>query len=288
MKYAGQKYPAIEPLSRLIEYVYTIAIPDHEEAQLFHIAPSLEKMIVFNFGSTYKCAVGNNATMEEVSNKVTIMGPVRQMFNCMLNPGCDLLVCCSINDGFYRLASSSNDCELIEELLVLWETLKGMPDDIDRIAILNEYLRTNVACSEPQVESLISSIPDIHNATLNPIDVIAAKSLVSARTVQLRFKKYAGYSSKELLRYLRFKQIIGWLIKNHEKEINWMDLVVRFRYHDQSHMIKDFKYFTGLSPKKVLALCKQENLCISRDFLDDQAIPSTLNEDGKHLHRESL
>ena len=279
MKYAGHKYPASAALSALIEYIYTISIPDHAEAQLYHIAPSLERMIVFNFGSTYQCAAGPDAAFKDVSARVVILGPVRQMFNALLTPGSDLLVCCFINDGFYRLESSIGSSKLLDELNVLWSALKEVFQDEDRIDVLNAYLLTHAASSDPEVHALVDSITEIHHSSLNPVDVVAAKASVSSRTVQMRFKKYAGYSSKALLRYLRFKRLIAWLVVNHASEFSWMELVLRFGYHDQSHMIKDFRYFTGLSPNKLLQLFRQENLCLSRDYLEHQVTLPAANQE---------
>lgn len=273
MKYMGSKYPAIDNLSDVIEYVYTLAIPAHEEPQVYHVAPSLEMMIVFSFGTPFSAVTGPRPVMEEIAERVTIMGPIREMLNCLVSPGGDLLVCCFINDGFYRLASSTTKSgDLLEQLNQIWLDLSKASNDVERLSIFNAYLLSTITESEPEAKPLVNGVPDIHNTIVNPVEVIATKAAVSERTIQLRFKKYTGYSSKSLLRHLRFKQLIAWLVVNHASDINWMDMVLKFGYHDQSHMIKDFKHYTGLSRSKILNLCREGNLCLSRDYLENKGI----------------
>ncbi len=266
MKYTGTRHETIMPLADVLEYVYTLAIPDNGFSDTYHLAPNLEMMVVFSFGSPISSSFGVDAKMEVFSGRVLILGPIRQMLNYELNPGSDLLVFSFINDGYYRLASSfSTHNDLVQELELLWEALDSYSEAQDRINILNEYLITTLCSSAPEVYPLLNSIPDIHNPAVNPVDVIAKKAAVSGRTIQLRFKKYTGYSSKELLRYLRFKHLITWIVAHHSGKVEWMDMVVKFGYHDQSHLIKDFKYYTGFSPGKVLKMCREKSFCLSRD-----------------------
>lgn len=265
-KYSGTRYETISPLADVLEYVYALAIPEDGLPETYHLAPSLEMMVVFSFGSPISSSFGVDSRMETFSGRVLILGPIRQMLNYGLNPGSDLFVFSFINDGYYRLASSfSTHDELLRELELLWEALNSYREAPDRIEILNEYLITTMCSPAPAVHPLLESISDIHNPSLNPVEVIAEKAAVSGRTIQLRFKKYTGYSSKELLRYLRFKELIAWIVAHHLEKVEWMDMVVKFGYHDQSHMIKDFKYYTGFSPGKVLKMCREGSFCLSRD-----------------------
>jgi AraC-like DNA-binding protein len=100
---------------------------------------------------------------------------------------------------------------------------------------------------------------------VNPVKVMADKASVTERTVQMRFKKYAGYSPKELLRFLRFKQVMAFILARPKEKIDWFELIVQYGYHDQSHLIKDFKYYTGVTPKQFIKLNEEGNLCLARD-----------------------
>jgi len=265
MKYTGTLYKSVMPLSEVVEYVYTISHPADCSPYIYHLTPSLERIVVLSFGSPVSCSFGINTEMVEFRGKVLVLGPLRQMLNYELRPGSDLLVISFINDGFYRLTSSLEDGNLVDCLENLQQALARIPDDQNRVDFLSEWFINLIYESESAVHPLLNNIDQIHNPTINPVELIAEKAAVSERTIQLRFKKYAGYSSKELLRYLRFKKLLGWVFENRTSRIDWMDLVVRHGYHDQSHLIKDFKHYTGFSPNKVLKMCREGTLCQSKD-----------------------
>ena len=93
---------------------------------------------------------------------------------------------------------------------------------------------------------------------------IAQDSNLSERTVQLRFKKYLGYSPKELIRFLRFKQVIQSIQQQQSSQVDWYALVEQFGYHDQSHLIKDFKQYLGMTPQKFVKDIAGKEFCVSR------------------------
>jgi len=72
----------------------------------------------------------------------------------------------------------------------------------------------------------------------------------SKRWVQLQYKEIFGLSFKELQNNMRFLKVLEYItmlvIKNHT--INLSLLAIEFGYYDQAHFIKEFKYYTGLTP----------------------------------------
>jgi AraC-like DNA-binding protein len=60
------------------------------------------------------------------------------------------------------------------------------------------------------------------------------------------FKEEIGLSPKEFSKIIRFRKIVENIYRN--PEINLYDLAYNFNYTDPSHLVKDFKFFTGLTP----------------------------------------
>lgn len=60
------------------------------------------------------------------------------------------------------------------------------------------------------------------------------------------FKKYVGTSPKKYLQLNRFKNILSKIEK--DACTDWMNYVVEFGFHDQSHFINQFKSIAGLTP----------------------------------------
>ncbi|WP_262884519.1 helix-turn-helix domain-containing protein [Rudanella paleaurantiibacter] len=93
---------------------------------------------------------------------------------------------------------------------------------------------------------------------------MAQAHTISPRTVQLRFQQQLGYSAKAMMRFVRFKKVVAHLLENPAAPPDWSDLVLNYGYHDQPHLIRDFQFYTGLSPSAFMMQVKQQALCISQ------------------------
>jgi AraC-like DNA-binding protein len=270
----GRRYPVDPRLEGILGHFYLITTPEDVLPQVSHLSPSLEMMVVFNFGAPVAFSFGDRSIGEHTIDRIGILGPLRLMMNYELPPGADLLVLPFVLDGFYRFLSTSPDNELLQEeylngqaqrLEEIWHLLAGIRGPEKRIAALTDYLLLNISQSENPSRQLLDHVEDIHNPMVNPVKVIAGKYDVSERAIQLRFKKYAGYSPKELIRFLRFKQVVAYLLDHPAAKVNWFDMIVQFGYHDQSHLIKDFRYYTGITPQQFVQLNKDGNFCVGRE-----------------------
>ncbi|MEO6619747.1 MAG: helix-turn-helix domain-containing protein, partial [Dyadobacter sp.] len=100
---------------------------------------------------------------------------------------------------------------------------------------------------------------------VDPVKAIAADTRLSERSIQLKFQKHTGYSVKELLRFLRFKEVIAYILARSNQKIDIFDLIVDHDYHDQSHLIKDFQYFLGLAPQQFIKNLNNGSFCVIAD-----------------------
>lgn len=69
---------------------------------------------------------------------------------------------------------------------------------------------------------------------------------VGSRQLRCRFDSSVGLSPKLLFRVLRFRKSLERLREG--KAASWPDLALDLGFYDQSHMIRDFRLFSGLSP----------------------------------------
>lgn len=270
----GKRYVVDHRLEGVLSHFYMITTPDNMQPQVNHLSPSLEMMVVFNFGAPVAFSFGGEEPGGQTIDRIGILGPLRRMMKYELQPGADLLVLPFVLDGFYRFFSVSPDDEALQEehvndnaqrLEEIWRLLAGIEGPEKRIAALTDYLLLNISQSGDGSRELLDSVDDIHNPAMNPVKVIAGRYNVSERAIQLRFKKYVGYSPKELVRFLRFKQVVSYLLHHPSTKVNWFDLIVQFGYHDQSHLIKDFKHYTGITPQQFIQLNEDGNFCVARD-----------------------
>jgi AraC-like DNA-binding protein len=83
------------------------------------------------------------------------------------------------------------------------------------------------------------------------IDQLAVQQSTSRRQLERRFANTVGLSPKQLAKIIRLQHTL----KNLEQKQfnNLASLAVENGYFDQAHFIKDFKEFTGITPKQFYA-----------------------------------
>ena len=83
---------------------------------------------------------------------------------------------------------------------------------------------------------------------------------INRRSIERRFASVIGMSPKQLSRVVRLQSTIR--ILEQKNFTNLTALAYENGYYDQAHFIKDFKEFTGMSPKTFYA----ENLRLAAVF----------------------
>lgn len=68
------------------------------------------------------------------------------------------------------------------------------------------------------------------------------------RYLNKKIHEHFGMSPKHLIRYIRFQKSVSNLV-NSIHNVNSLDTAMESGYFDQSHFIKEFKQFSGLTPK---------------------------------------
>jgi AraC-like DNA-binding protein len=86
----------------------------------------------------------------------------------------------------------------------------------------------------------------LRSGGLLPIEMIGSEVGISARQLGRRFETVIGLSPKLLSRIVRFQRLFR-LIES-RRFTNWALLALECGYYDQSHLIRDFRAFTGSEP----------------------------------------
>lgn len=71
------------------------------------------------------------------------------------------------------------------------------------------------------------------------------------------FRRETGYTPKVYARVQRFQRLIRRV--HRAPEVDWADAALACGYYDQSHLIRDFRAFSGLSPSEYL-VCRGDHL----------------------------
>jgi len=82
-----------------------------------------------------------------------------------------------------------------------------------------------------------------------PLDWIVQKSGYSHKHFINLTKTNTGFSPKFLQRITRFQNVLKYINAN-KNEINWASIVYRYGFYDQAHFIKEFLFFSDITPSQ--------------------------------------
>lgn len=265
------------PLEEVINSFYHLFVASNGEAITRHVCPNLEMMLVFNFGVPVRISFHNNPLTTEVIGRTAVIGPLRQMLNYELLPGADAIVVNFKFNGFQRLfdmpltgltSGGPTGTEMIIDdarFDSLWEGLTALPKTEQRVRLLEQSAIKLLKENDQVIQKVIGNLARFFNPCVDPVKAIAADTRLSERSIQLKFQKHTGYSVKELLRFLRFKEVIAYILARSDRKIAIFDLIATHDYHDQSHLIKDFQYFLGLAPQQFIKNLNNGSFCVVSD-----------------------
>lgn len=106
----------------------------------------------------------------------------------------------------------------------------------------------------------------MHEANGNmPVSQVAAAAHATVRTLERNFKRSSGYTVKDVSGLMRFEQVRNklWL----HPDINLAGLAHDLGYTDQSHLSREFKRYSGVTPAAFARKAKKERPVVSDDFV---------------------
>lgn len=252
-----KRYPVKHPLlKKYIRFFWELHI-DH--AQLNHkIIPQRNINLRFNLSETPHCIDINDK--EHLLEDVYFLG-IQDHFrniNLKIDGKVDVLGICFYPDGFYpflRIPVSEFKNQLLgaDEVGLkianhINERLKETHDVTTRLDILeNELillLNNNVYIPE-DFRQLFKSLKNGENSI--QLNEFCKQNSISIRKLERMFNKYVGVSANTYSTLDRFHVSVNQILYSDYPKLS--DLAYDNGYFDQMHFIKDFKRFTGSTPK---------------------------------------
>jgi AraC-like DNA-binding protein len=127
-----------------------------------------------------------------------------------------------------------------------------------RLQILEETLKARLQWSTEH--PAVSLALDIFgpSGSGDSVRAVAKRVGLSERRFIQLFTAHIGLTPKLFCRVLRFHRVRQ--VVNQTATLNWTQLALTCGYYDQSHLIRDFREFSGLSPTDYLCLCNDRVL----------------------------
>lgn len=148
-----------------------------------------------------------------------------------------------------ELTDTCINIEMIESKgTLLTDELLHTESTTTQIDILSRYLYNQVIKNNYKDDNILSNAL---SEMLNSKGAISLRDLlkklnVSERTLERKFRETIGLSPKMFSRICRFQASLGLLRRNKFTKLS--DIAFENEYSDQSHFIRAFKEFAGLTP----------------------------------------
>ncbi|MFA6706075.1 MAG: helix-turn-helix transcriptional regulator [Bacteroidales bacterium] len=122
---------------------------------------------------------------------------------------------------------------------------------LEKNTLFNSYSSIN----NERIMLAINRIDD-SKGTINIKD-LSSLACLSDKQFNRIFADYVGMNPKNFLRIIRYQSVLLKLQNSNIKDtkaVDFLDLVYDCGYYDQSHLINNFKEFTGYTPKEYIKL----------------------------------
>ncbi len=153
-----------------------------------------------------------------------------------------------------RLQEKANPIDEVfgEKGKQLEDAVINASSNAERIRIIESFLISRL--SEPQtIDAITKNCVEVIMRSQGQLDVteLAGGLNTSRRNIERKFISVIGMSPKQLARAVRLQATLKML--EQKKFTSLTSLAYENGYYDQAHFIKDFKEFTGMSPKSFYA-----------------------------------
>jgi AraC-like DNA-binding protein len=150
--------------------------------------------------------------------------------------------CVSISDIGDRLLSELED-------RLFYQT-----DDKACVALIEQFLMKRLHSKvDYNYKRIVASVNEINNHSLTNIKSLANVACLSPKQFTRIFSENVGSNPKEYIRIIRFQRALFVLQNN--INISMTQLAYECGYYDQPHLIREFKSFSGYTPKEYLLVC---------------------------------
>lgn len=149
-----------------------------------------------------------------------------------------------------------------KQLLILEEKLREAIDKDQAVYWIERYLLDKLYASNCFGLDRMQAISQAIDNGQWDITGLTQTACLGYKQFKRVFTEYFGVNPKTFLQITRFRKAFRALHTGSPSSLN--DLAYDCGYFDKSHLIKDFKSFTGYTPGKLLSVCDpyQEGLSL--------------------------
>ncbi|MBO6659004.1 MAG: AraC family transcriptional regulator [Pseudomonadales bacterium] len=253
-------YQPSATISPYIESIfhYSEFYPDHS---IERVVPTGHLFIIFELdGITRYTYDANSLKPNAEFSKAWISGMHKNFISISAHENSEMFVVQFKPFGSYPFLHR-NTCDFNEqvipahavvgdELYSLRERMLSSDGAAAKFSLAEDWLLSRFDSSRVASKELVNFIGELQ---LNPVEGL--NDLIdgfpgSQKKLIDDFKRFVGLTPKSYQRVLRFNDLLKRI--QHKDKITWADIAHDCGYFDQSHFIKEFKYFSGMNPEEFI------------------------------------
>ncbi|PWK70866.1 AraC-like DNA-binding protein [Mucilaginibacter oryzae] len=249
------KFQSYLPSPRLRPYVKELIISENGHAQTYKVLPGTSLVMGFQYAG--KLSYINSDILINLSTAgVTGLMNSYRIFSNSAGIGSILVVFTEtgasrfIRQPVHELFDQSLSLDHFfdrAELNKTEELLSIADTDSKRIYIIEQLLVAHL--QESREDKLVTAAINLihqHKGTIRIAD-LARNLNTSQSPLEKRFRKIVGSSPKKFSSIVRAKSVMEFL-----KQGSWQGALHLGDYHDQAHLIKEFKTYSGATPEQYI------------------------------------
>jgi AraC-like DNA-binding protein len=255
-----QTYPASPNLNSLLKCFWTLEVPAEYSAEKQRIVPDGCMELIFMLGEDIKRFTSDNDFV--IQPRAFVVGQLTEPFviqptgevNCFAARFYPYGIGNILNTPLKNLENKETPiAELFGEETAksLQEKIVNATDTAARIAIIEEFLQNKLnesATIDTIVKSTVEAL--LQSSGTASIKTILEDKQAQRRQLERKFSAQIGMSPKQLAKILRLQTALKLLLT--QPNNSFTQIAYESEYYDQNHFIKDFKEFTGITPKEFL------------------------------------
>lgn len=174
----------------------------------------------------------------------------QQVMGVVFRPGGALAI---THEPLHRLSNANTGLEALAgpSAARLHQRLLETPQPSRRLALLEQWLRARIDKATPNrlvMHALDTLTRSPQTARIG--DILSDCGMSSRRLGEL-FREHVGIGPKRQARLLRFREVVNAV--HHRRHVDWARVAADCGFHDQPHLVHEFRAFSGMTPGTYLA-----------------------------------
>jgi len=253
-------YQTFEPcndLSTLVKCYWTLESPKDNNPQRQTIVPDGCMEMIFHYGDLYKQYIENNNSI--IQPRCFVFGQLTQPLDIEPTGETGIFSVRFHPSGFMPFATipikeMENKAVSLEKLFAkdgeeIERNILNANTTIERITLIEKFLLSRLANTD-LISRIVKSTVETILTTGGQLNVyeLSKQLNINRRQLERKFSSAIGLSPKQLSKTIRLQATLKMLLNKQFTSLT--ALAYEGEYYDQAHFIKDFKEFTGLTPKE--------------------------------------